>query len=665
MRIHSHQKTGFNNQRLFFFGILLVVCTVCFIPHCVSVKKIVIEGASEEFIKKNTFDRSGFGNSKLQLWYGLTEFEEVALSKREAAIQGDPEALLALAIFSSGNVRDMSTYEQYRSRVTAFVEKIRPEVEKCGDDEKKGAVIFQHMTNAFFKQWAGGDELLGYRFEQSQLTELFRTGHFNCISSSLLYIVCCRYFGLNVKGVEIPSHIFVQLETSAGKKIDIETTIKTGYGLVHDKKFYAQSSQAWLKSRKLKDAAFEDYLNRTIHEPYQLIAGNMFNQHTDEKRMAQIDRNRLLEASGYLNSSNARCVKNRLIIYNNEYCYFKGVKDDRSIVRMFQKVGSLLSQLLDSWARNTSMSGSLANFMDEYYYAQLANNAENEALSIVSDAVKLLSLGDTTYVTLVNNILLITNIYLDRLVKKKEFGRTLLYLDRLGTHQQLQEGLIGKRRYIHEEWAFSFWEKNDWEQAAVQYMNAFRYAGGPEEKKRVLDNLTSTYINWSNVFWEKGAWPEAIEKCSTALEYAQSEEKKQLALNNMAGAYANWGNEFTAKKNWAGALEKLTLSLQYAKTEDRKTNCSDAIAVVYYNWALIDFAQEKWSAAIEKFLAGLPYAKSSDRIKIFSEKLETGYIRWYYEKSRDKALQRTLMEQCVQKCPECLKCKERLSTLKP
>ena len=100
MRICSHQKTGFNDQFFLFFRILLV-CAVCFIPHCVSVKKSVVEGTSEEFIKKNTFDRSDFGSSKLQLWYGLTEFEEMALSKREVAIQGDPDALLALAIFST------------------------------------------------------------------------------------------------------------------------------------------------------------------------------------------------------------------------------------------------------------------------------------------------------------------------------------------------------------------------------------------------------------------------------------------------------------------------------------------------------------------------------------------------------------------------------------
>ena len=63
------------------------------------------------------------------------------------------------------------------------------------------------------RQFFGGErtELGGYDFNQARLTGIFTTGHYNCLSSAVLYVVLARAFGLPVRAAVVPTHVFVEL----------------------------------------------------------------------------------------------------------------------------------------------------------------------------------------------------------------------------------------------------------------------------------------------------------------------------------------------------------------------------------------------------------------------------------------------------------------------
>ena len=173
-----------------------------------------------------------YGRSMAGVWSPLTSCEIRALRMQPAAAQGNAEALFRLAIFASGDVRDSAAVEEWLGRIRAFVVSIRPRVLAAATDEQRGRIIFSTMCETFFNSWRDG-ELRSYKFAQSQLSQLMRTGEFNCVSSALLYLVCARWFSLDVQGVELPGHVFVQLRTAEGRVIDVETTNKLGFGLLH------------------------------------------------------------------------------------------------------------------------------------------------------------------------------------------------------------------------------------------------------------------------------------------------------------------------------------------------------------------------------------------------------------------------------------------------
>ncbi len=663
-------QTGHGNKRIYMHWSLtglffLLIFLLLLFSECVTVKKTTVIEISDDFIKRYTFNRESFGHSSLPFWYGLTPFERMALNRRDAAVAGDPEALFALAVFASGDVRDMDTYNKYLTRVKTFITGIRPAVEKADGAEQKGSLLFDAMCNTFFDQWAGGRELAGYRFDQSRLTEIFRSGKFNCISSSLLYIVCARYFNLLVKGVEIPSHIFVQLETEKGTVIDIETTVKNGYGIIHDEKFYSRSSQGWFRNRKLPQSTYRDYLQRKIHEPYILAVLNMFNQHTNPKRMATVDRNRLLEASGYLYPGNRLCVKNRLTVYNNEYVYFHKMNDYRTALRMYNAVNRFIDTLVTVWINDQAIAGYAAECMAQYYFTLLMNSREQDALAFLGEAVGLFKMPDSAIGILKNSLRIMTGNYVLKLSEQKEFNRGLTYLDHFTDIGAIADDFSSKKQFIYELWASSLWDTKNWEMAIDRYIKAIAFTDNSDDSLRLYDNIVAVYINWSNEFWNDGNWVQAIEKCSSAFVYAKSEDKSNKLSRNIAALYGNWGNTLLQNHEWQAAIEKYSRAQKQVTGTPQAEKYENDIAIALSNWAVQFFRRDEWERAIEKISQGLSYARNEETLKTLYDNLNAAYINWANELGRagKKERQKAVLQRCAEQCHSCSQCNNLLSEL--
>lgn len=255
---------------------------------------------------------------KNQFWSPLTEVEIAALKKTPLAKSGDPEALLELAILASGDSRTQEAFNRIKKTVEQFVQHLKPQLSAEKNTWRKGYLLYSAMHKIFFSSQSVANELKNYRAEQSQFTQIFEDQTFNCVSSSLLYLILARYFGLTVEGVILPSHTFVQLTTPQGQVIEIETTSLSGFGIRHNEQFYQQEGLAWSRQRKLSRLHHEDYLNREIVSIFQFITDNMNHQHTAPDRLVRSDRYRLSEIRAWLLPESSQAQQNRLYVYNNE-----------------------------------------------------------------------------------------------------------------------------------------------------------------------------------------------------------------------------------------------------------------------------------------------------------------------------------------------------------
>ena len=284
--------------------------------------------------------RPGYGNAALGSWWPLTPPEVAALTNLEQAKQGDAHALLALAILASGDRRDAASYADIQQRVDRFVADFRPVMDRAGDDWHRGYELNRAMHRVFFKGEA--TDLGGYDFDQARVTGIFATGRYNCLSSAMLFAVLARAFGLPVRGVVVPTHVFIELGAPGARVVEVETTSSTGFDWVHDERFYRDEAAGWSGRRGLRPVTLEEYRHRSIIEPYRLMAVGLANVHPGERAE---DRARSDELAALVDPDDPTAVKNRLQTYVNEAVTLFNLKAWRTMTRLFDTVAPAVADV--------------------------------------------------------------------------------------------------------------------------------------------------------------------------------------------------------------------------------------------------------------------------------------------------------------------------------
>ena len=481
--------------------------------------------------RENDFDRAGFGTSPLAFWMGLTGPEVRALANRDKAAAGDPQALLDLAIFASGHPRTAAGYDSIHRRVEAFTARVRPAVAGEKTVYRKGLSLHQAMHAEFFPGGAGGaqgaPEAAGYDFDHSDLAAIFTKRKFNCISSALLYLVLCRHFGLEAKGVAMATHAFVQIETPEGKAIEVETTSPAGYDWVHDEEFYAKRAASFFGSRGLAAGSFAEYRQRRILPPILLIAHNMNNQHLAPARMPQADRCRVAEARALLAPLDREAQQNRLDLYNTEYLWLKRRKDFAALERMWSKVKPVLSGVRANFAGDDEMMNRLAWAWFEYAATLHELGRGAEGIAYVDSSLACVRKGEKQgAVVFANDAALIQMVAAGR-AEKGDFAAAETLLLRYPALAAEDAGLRRTLAWLYNKWAVALWNKEDW-QGAIAKFEKQKGAGGAGERKSVMDNMTNAYLNWAAGLQNQGDWPGVRTVLSHCVDKTQARKCRTL-----------------------------------------------------------------------------------------------------------------------------------------
>jgi tetratricopeptide (TPR) repeat protein len=74
-----------------------------------------------------------------------------------------------------------------------------------------------------------------YNIDCTELSKVMKTGHFNCVSATILFNCLAEKAGLNICALEMPGHALSRVKFADGVSLNIETTCPTWFDLQNDK----------------------------------------------------------------------------------------------------------------------------------------------------------------------------------------------------------------------------------------------------------------------------------------------------------------------------------------------------------------------------------------------------------------------------------------------
>lgn len=468
------------------------------------------------------FSRKNYGTTHPTIWSPLTPFELSALTTADAAKKGDPEALFKLGILASGDVRDQRSFDKFHYKVTTFIAKNQRDIRGLRTQREKAELIFDRMLTTFFPHSGKNNRIKGYQFSQSQLTGIFKTEKFNCVSSSMLYMILLRYYSIPVKGVVVPGHIFVQIETVEGDTIEVETTSERGFGYEHTKESVTQRSRSWFEKRGLPYYGWKEYLNREIVSPYDIVYRNFRNQHTSPQRMAYADRMRLVEMRYFLEPQESESFQDIVAIYNNEYVHLRNTKQQNTRMN-FYKIAHPFIQKEKSRAQNDTTQLILLSMELDRIGLALDMKKYKKGYEVLVSFLRSIPREMKNSEKLQNNTLYTVHLFYDHLMSKGQIEDILMLLK--ATEEGFDKRFPKLESYyfkLYHDLALQEWNKKNWKESARLMKEAKRYAHTGEQKKSVNANIGSVYYNWAALEANAKNFDEALKITEECLRYDSS-----------------------------------------------------------------------------------------------------------------------------------------------
>jgi hypothetical protein len=485
-------------------------------------------------------DRSNYANSRLPIWSELTDFEVYALNSLPVARTGNADALLALYMLAAGESRDMAVYDRYLTAIDTWYRDLGMDFHRMPED-RAGQLLF----NAMHSQFLGADGAAvglptNYSADQSQLPVLLDTQEFNCISSAMLYIVIARKARLEVDGVLVPSHAFVQLRAGPDEVIDIETTSPGGFGQAHDEAFYASAGENWFSDRQLEPPSFADYQARAIVSPVELGLFNMVNQHTQDSRMGYVDRMRLAEIRAHFLPRDEEAQRTRLAYYYREFATFNESGDYDSAARMYEQIGPYLRAQENMGFGDPSLEGLLTAVLTQQAQTLVHTGRAEQGLVLARRLLNSRQLADPPELTLEENLLSVVARYAMVMSHKDEFISARSAYDALELRCLETPACGSHLAQLYSDWALHYVDSGDWSTIVDVYSEYLALDRTSPAARQLSTNLEKAYLNWASLEEVSGAWESALELVDRCSREVDASDRCDAVLDQLVEKYQGW-----------------------------------------------------------------------------------------------------------------------------
>lgn len=497
---------------------------------------------AEQFEERD-FDREGYGgNATLPLWTPLSTFEVNLINKvRETegpmSAELTADQLLQLYLLASGDVRSAEKASELSGRAWQFLT-THDDLRRIQSEAERGAALLLELHEDLFQQY---DEA------QSTVSGVLETGTYNCISSALIYMALARELGLQVRGVLMPSHAFVEVELADGTTLDVETTSEDGFAVVRDERFFARQAEGWFEERGLDVPSFEDYQQRRSVSALGLGLENMWNQHLSPSRASYPMRLRIAEIRGAMQPENLDAQQNRLVYYYQESDYLRRSSNQALRWQLLSSIEPMLEKFQNEVADTASLEDSqripllllqsaraqwLAREIDEPGERGGEREARWAAALQLSDSVlRTLEPGQREYESIRLDATIGISDVIQSMRRESVFKALPPVLSEQVEKHCLQTSVCRQSLdQFYAAWVSQYWQQEQWAEAinvAREYLN-----WAPDSPNRAVfeQNMESAYLNQFATLWQQELRDQAwvwLQNCLQLSDPARCEARYQ------------------------------------------------------------------------------------------------------------------------------------------
>ena len=397
------------------------------------------------------------------------------------------EFSFAEACLIASGVTDAGARKKYVAEIDRIEADARKAVEAAKTPAEKGEKLLKFLH--------AGPMAKGYESKQTDLHTILDTGHFNCVSSAVLYNVIGRRLGLDLKAVEIPEHVFSVL-CDGDKRIDIETTNALGFDPSDDQPSGAKKSTKAQRHANNRREVGETGLA-------SIIAYNHGVGLSQEKKFHEsiLENFRALA----LDPTNPSAMKNAIADLTNWPL-------ELSKESKYEEALSTLAIGLDLAPKTSALKNNHKVLWNEYAEWRMKNGKAEEALIILRRAAK----ADTGEDFDTRQAYLFAKPAHAKM-DAGEWDEALKIIDNglklvdAKAKKKLREQRVG----VFLNWASKEQDDGRFESA----LTVLKRAAAEEKDSRIKNNTLAVYDAWANGHMSKGEWAKAIEIYEMGLKH--------------------------------------------------------------------------------------------------------------------------------------------------
>lgn len=501
----------FLNAQISSSGVTQQAIKVCVTRLLACLMMVSMPLLAAEQSDERAINRLGYGGvvPTLPVWSPLQAFE-IDLINTVRAEQNTLTAqeLLSLYLLASGDVRQEAQAEELSDIAWDFLA-AHDDLRRIEDESERGAALLAALHDEMFVEY---DEA------QSTVSGLLTTGIYNCISSALIYMALAQEIGLQVSGVLMPSHAFVEVTLADGRKLDVETTADDGFGMVRDAGFFARQAEGWFEARGLDVPNFEDYQQRRTVSAVALGLENMLNQHLSPSRADYSTRLRMAEIRGAMQPGRLDAQQNRLVYYYQESDFLRRQGSVEMRWQLFRSIVPVLARFEDEVTSAASLDDNqriplllLQSARAQWLTGDVAGLADEEvevrrtqALELARSVLASLEPVQREYDSIRLDATLAISDVIQGMMADASYQPLPPLLPDL-VQQHCLQTLVCQQSLdqFHAAWATDHWQQERWSDAIDVARDYLTWAPGSPNRTVFEQNMESAYLNQFAVLWQQ------------------------------------------------------------------------------------------------------------------------------------------------------------------
>lgn len=482
-------------------------------------------------------DRLSYGSVlTLPVWSPLSEFEiDLIDTVRTEQNALTAQELLTLYLLASGEVREAEQANVLSDIAWDFLA-AHDDLRGIENESERGASLLAALHDDMFVQY---DEA------QSTVSGILTTGTYNCISSALIYMALAQELGLQVRGVLMPSHAFVEVTLADGRKLDVETTSDEGFGMVRDARFFARQAEGWFEARGLDVPSFEDYQQRRTVSALALGLENMWNQHLSPTRADYPMRLRMAEIRGAMEPDSLDAQQNRLVYYYQESDFLRRQDSGEMRWQLLRSIAPVLDRFEDEINGADSLDDTqriplllLQSAKAQWLASDVAGLAGEErkdrrgrALALAGSVLASLEPAQREYDSIRLDATIAISDVIQGMIADAIYQPLPPMLPDLVQEHCLQTPVCQQSLdQFHAAWSTDYWQQERWSDAIDVARDYLDWAPTSPNRAVFEQNMESAYLNQFAVLWQQELRDQAfvwLQNCMRLPDPSRCEARYQ------------------------------------------------------------------------------------------------------------------------------------------